>query len=489
MDLFAKIARKVDMAASAVSTEMKSLVATKKNVDCVFIVGPNEPGVRDDLRRLAESRGVSYAFVGNGDKPVTKEMILAARRSGVIGPDTEVFGTMHGGLSPGAEGVQHGLELDPDADAVSPNEFISWLRAPLGKNHGDNDDDKAWGGNIHLLSCHVGKFRHEFKPSEEGQQGLWEQGQVFLHGSGKMLYTGTSLDDVDTVMGEIVAARKDGGERPEGAQIMRALMERQSDTVTLMGGSLDAPLVLHAPKSVAEAEPGYLQAQLRRMEAEGKLGTLEGRIAGSDRGRDALLNAKASLTARESAPNQKSNVLFTRIVHLKTREKLDRLLSDLTSTAGLAQIRDRAGLTPLILVATLPRVKGAKVGKHEIAEALIKSGADVNARDKFGKTAIHYAVQNGHAELVKTLLKMGADPNLVDGEGNSLFHLVTHLGKDLGLQILRGGLQDKVTLDFRKKNKEGETALSLAQKYASDDGDRRVLVELENISKKASAGA
>ena len=46
----------------------------------------------------------------------------------------------------------------------------------------------------------------------------------------------------------------------------------------------------------------------------------------------------------------------------------------------------------------------------DVAELLLKAGAEVNARCHFGKTALMYA-STGDIDLVRALLAAGADPN------------------------------------------------------------------------------
>jgi len=56
-------------------------------------------------------------------------------------------------------------------------------------------------------------------------------------------------------------------------------------------------------------------------------------------------------------------------------------------------------------------VNSVSLNKIEEATRLIKSGADINAIDKNGETALLKAIVNKNAEMTKLLLENGADPN------------------------------------------------------------------------------
>ncbi|VDN96129.1 unnamed protein product [Rodentolepis nana] len=50
---------------------------------------------------------------------------------------------------------------------------------------------------------------------------------------------------------------------------------------------------------------------------------------------------------------------------------------------------------------------------------LIEQGTDVNAQDKYGFTALHYAARNGNREICVMLLKFGADISVPTRNGGS----------------------------------------------------------------------
>ena len=59
----------------------------------------------------------------------------------------------------------------------------------------------------------------------------------------------------------------------------------------------------------------------------------------------------------------------------------------------------------------------AAQGRTSIVEALVRHGADINARGEEGYTPLHEAVELGHWLAALRLLEMGADPTIKNDEG------------------------------------------------------------------------
>lgn len=80
----------------------------------------------------------------------------------------------------------------------------------------------------------------------------------------------------------------------------------------------------------------------------------------------------------------------------------------------------------------------------DITEELVKSGADVNAKDNEGKTPIMFAVYNNqNAELVEYLLQKGADISVAVAKGKfaglyplDLARLADHPNRDKYIRLL-----------------------------------------------------
>jgi ankyrin repeat protein len=67
-------------------------------------------------------------------------------------------------------------------------------------------------------------------------------------------------------------------------------------------------------------------------------------------------------------------------------------------------------------------------GNRRTALVLLAAGADVNATDEGGTTALMAASALGHGELVDLLLVAGADVNLKDAGGKSALARATLAG-------------------------------------------------------------
>ncbi len=67
---------------------------------------------------------------------------------------------------------------------------------------------------------------------------------------------------------------------------------------------------------------------------------------------------------------------------------------------------------------------------------LIAAGADLNARQKDGKTALHYAAQYGPAEALRLLLAAGADATLRDANGQTPLDLATANRRPANAELL-----------------------------------------------------
>ena len=98
-------------------------------------------------------------------------------------------------------------------------------------------------------------------------------------------------------------------------------------------------------------------------------------------------------------------------------------------------------------------------GHTEIAQLLLASAADPNAKGFKGETALTIAAEHGHTEIVKSLLTKGAEVNAKTEHGNTALHYGSEFGhRDVVKVLLDAGA------DVNQKDQDGETALATAKR-------------------------
>jgi len=99
-------------------------------------------------------------------------------------------------------------------------------------------------------------------------------------------------------------------------------------------------------------------------------------------------------------------------------------------------------------------------GRTAVVELLLAAGADVDAKDEDGWTALHDAAWGGHAAVAELLLAAGADVNAQDNDGWIALHDAARNGHSAVVELLL-----EAGADVNAKNKNGWTALHYAAFY------------------------
>ena len=102
-------------------------------------------------------------------------------------------------------------------------------------------------------------------------------------------------------------------------------------------------------------------------------------------------------------------------------------------------------------------------GYDEIARALLNRRADANVKNNDGLTALRFAVTMGNLDMMHLLLSKGADVNTLD---NQWWTPIMQAVDENNLECVKILLARGADLNIR--NKEGDTALSLAERKSHE---------------------
>jgi uncharacterized protein len=106
-------------------------------------------------------------------------------------------------------------------------------------------------------------------------------------------------------------------------------------------------------------------------------------------------------------------------------------------------------------------------GQAGVVNLLLAKGADINAQDNLGRTPLRMAAGSGHTQVVKLLLDKGADVNVRD-ISNSTALLIAVCNNQVEIVKL---LLDNC-IDVYPENKGGYSALMIARSYNSKEKNR-----------------
>jgi ankyrin repeat protein len=144
-----------------------------------------------------------------------------------------------------------------------------------------------------------------------------------------------------------------------------------------------------------------------------------------------LLARGATVGAADERGNQALHAAAQFTFGSNDGDRCRRLLELLLGAGAALDARNRAGLTPLLLLlgACAPAATPSPQRQLDaLVGSLLARGADVGAQDERGVSCLHAVAMHGLADLTRVLLAAGADPALPDRLGRTAYDVALMLG-------------------------------------------------------------
>jgi hypothetical protein len=140
--------------------------------------------------------------------------------------------------------------------------------------------------------------------------------------------------------------------------------------------------------------------------------------------------------------------------------------------------KDKYGVTALI--------DASFKGQKEIVEILILEGADLDAQDNKGDTALMNAAVKGHSEIAELLISNGADVEVRDNLGDTALIDSAKYARETTCEVIAVLIDSGA--DVNVKNKYGVTALMNAAQWGHIDNIECLIAEGGDVNAKSKSG-
>ena len=335
------------------------------------------------------------------------------------------------GYCTGSKGERtHRFVTNSSADSVNDYSTREWLENLLCKSSKAPHSQNNVRPFVHVLSCHAKALADEIKPHTK----LWKSGWFILYSSSKVTSVNHFANSFDVTASYLDLCESRNTQADPFTLFYLAGLAR-GDCMTLLGGDLQQPLTLHAPKSLRDLEH------------------------------------MCSLKLCEGSPLDKSRLLLAGI-ELSSQER--SLLSDTLDEPHIIQLlaarierRDENAIKVIVqdkpqllnrlhALGTLPLASAVKNHSQNLLSWMFSKGAKINATDCDGDTLLFYAITHEDTVMLDFLLSSGANPNCPNHNSvTPLIATIEHNNTDAA-ELLIEYDADLLWTD------KGDTALTLA---------------------------
>lgn len=134
--------------------------------------------------------------------------------------------------------------------------------------------------------------------------------------------------------------------------------------------------------------------------------------------------------------------------------------------------QDDLGYTPLI--------ESSREGKPEMVKYLVEKGADLERGDTRNGTALLHAVISAHSNILEILIDAGANVNTTDTDGNTPLHYLSQYAKKWGSSVttyaIVNGKREEIKPEVSRYQKHLDIARMLLEHKAAPEAKNRASV-------------
>lgn len=273
--------------------------------------------------------------------------------------------------------------------------------------------------------------------------GHLEVAQYILNGTSNIDIESLDADGFTPLLEAVLAGRKDMvqllldcGADPSGPSqlgwvifpLNAAISSRHLEIATLLalnGASLSVtdghgwtPLLHVANMGLRELAETLLDmgADIHRKDKDGR-GVIELAIWAHD---EVVDNLEMFFTRGASISSQVATTLLRDELFADGRSAVAELLLKYGANPNFTSDSDD---TESFVSGQAPLTRAVEAGYFAVAKALVQYGANLDAQDEQGQTALHHCCRDLHIPSAKLLLDAGADAHVLDNQGNSAMML------------------------------------------------------------------
>lgn len=130
---------------------------------------------------------------------------------------------------------------------------------------------------------------------------------------------------------------------------------------------------------------------------------------------------------------------------------------------------------------TIPLLGAAKLGSKKLVRHLLCAGANPNAVDEYGNTALHYAAHIGSKSIVDLLLAHNAHVNITNNKHKTPAHVAAQKGNDYIIRrLLVYGADPNI------QDNQGNTPLHIAAMHAHKVNTGKIVLALTSYNAQTS---